>query len=721
MTIAELGTGIGQIGSWTIMATVIAVAASLCALMLLRDHLRIERHAAGLEREIEKLQDRLFDLSDRAERHGALLEAHGDFITRQDREGRLTFVNEAYAQLLGASPDALAGRLPPAPLRETMPPLPRNDGARLIDQCIETPSGERWIAWVETTLVSGRGQTEILRVGRDITERVNSQTVLEEARRRAEAASQAKSRFLATVSHEVRTPLNGILGMAGLLSGTELTPEQRSYVEAVETSGRTLLSLIDDILDFSKIEAGRLDIVSQPFDLHDLVERVVELLSPRAQDKGIEIAACVARGVPRRVVGDEDRLRQVLLNLAGNAVKFTQTGGVGITVSRGKAGEIVIGVRDTGPGIAASQLEAIFEEFERADATLVNRHEGVGLGLAISRRIVQRMQGTIRVESTPGVGSCFSVSVPLPDADHQARGDGATPPDLRRLRALIVSPSPFEAPFLATRLDEAGAQVERAANVRTARRLIEAGPHDVVLVDLALGEEACRQVAEAARAAGVPRSLVLMSPFERRSFGPPQEAGFSGFLIKPVRPHSLYARIGDGPGDGAGNLQGDAVPARREPAARPEPVPGQRVNVLVAEDNEINALLVRKILARLGAQVETVGDGRRAVERVEAMLDGKAAYDLALLDIRMPEMGGLEAAHAIREAEARRGLRGDPPPRLKLIALTANAFPEDRAAALEAGFDGFMAKPVDPDMMTLLIREARRVHGEDEAEIGLSA
>jgi CheY-like chemotaxis protein len=516
----------------------------------------------------------------------------------------------------------------------------------------------------------------------------------------------------------VRTPLNGILGMAGLLSGTPLTPEQRSYVEAVEISGRTLLSLIDDILDFSKIEAGRLDLVAQPFDLHDLIERVVELLSPRAQDKGIEIAACIARGVPRRVIGDEDRLRQVLLNLAGNAVKFTQTGGVGLTVARGQAGEIVISVRDTGPGIAASQLGAIFEEFERADATLASRHEGVGLGLAISRRIVQRMQGTITVESTLGIGSCFKVNVPLPDADHQT-GESAAMPDLRRLRALIVSPSPFEAPFLATRLDEAGAQVERATSLKAARQMLDAHPHDVVLVDLALGDETCRQVAQAARETGVPRSLVLMSPFERRAFGPPQDAGFSGFLIKPVRPHSLFARIGDRPGSvGAGVV----------PASQPAPLPPHRVHVLVAEDNEINALLVRKILGKLGASVETVGNGRQAVERVGAMLDGAAAFDLVLMDIRMPEMGGLEAASAIRAAEARRALLSDPPPRLKLIALTANAFPEDRAAALEAGFDGFMAKPVDPDMMTLLVRDARRAQGQDEdpdgeerPELGLSA
>ena len=708
MTIAELGAGSG----WLILSTTIAVAAAICALLLLLDHLRIERHASGLERDIEKLQDRLFDLSDRAERHGALLEAHGDFITRHDREGRLTFVNEAYAQLLGTVPEKLIGIMPPAPLRETTAPRVREDGARMIDECMVTPTGDRWIAWVETTLVPGRGQAEVLRVGRDITERVNSQVVLEEARRKAEAASSAKSRFLATVSHELRTPLNGILGMAGLLSGTELTPEQRSYVEAVEISGRTLLSLIDDILDFSKIEAGRLDLVSQPFDLHDLMERVVELLSPRAQDKGIEIAASVARGVPRRVVGDEDRLRQVLLNLAGNAVKFTQSGGVGISVARGKAGEIVISVRDTGPGIAASQLGAIFDEFERADATLASRHEGVGLGLAISRRIVARMQGTITVESTPGVGSCFRVTVPLPDCDRQ-EADGTSVPDLRRMRALIVSLSPFEAPFLATRLAEAGAEVGRAAGLKAARKALAAQPHDVVLVDLALGEETCRQVAEAAREAGVARSLVLMSPFERRDFGPPQEAGFSGFLIKPVRAHSLFARIGDKPGG--------ASPAKASPVVAQATIPPHRVHVLVAEDNEINALLVRKILDKLGASAETVGNGRQAVDRVQAMLDGEAAFDLAFLDIRMPEMGGIEAAQAIRAAEVQRGLKPNPPPRLKLIALTANAFPEDRAAALAAGFDGFMAKPVDPDMMTLLIRDARRAYGEDEGDIGLSA
>lgn len=552
-------------------------------------------------------------------------------------------------------------------------------------------------------------------MGRDITERVASESKLEEARAKAETASRAKSRFLATVSHEIRTPLNGILGMADLLSDTGLTAEQRTYVSAVRSSGEALLGLINEILDFSKIEAGRLDIASEPFDLHTLVEGVVELLAPRAQGKGLEIAASIAQSVPRTVLGDGERLRQVLINLAGNAVKFTEKGGVGIEVKRGSAGRLVFTVSDTGPGIPEDRLPAIFEEFERADGSNASRHEGAGLGLAISKRIVERMQGTIGVESEMSRGSSFRVTLPLPDTDREVAP--ADPrPDLSGRRVLIVSRSPFEAPFLAARLDEAGAQVERVASVNAAEKKLAARAYAIVIADRSMGEAATQRLALASRQRGVGRTLVLLSPFERREFGPPASAGYDGFLVKPVRPRSLFARLA---GDATGRPDMGALPAQmpaaREtgtratsPGADAAPAPRRRalapdVHVLLAEDNDINALLVRRLVEKCGGRADWAQDGRQALKAHAEMLAGRrGTYGLALIDVRMPGMDGLEVAREIRRREAETGGA-----RLTLVALTANAFPEDRDTAIEAGFDAFMPKPLDPDQLARLIRQAR--------------
>jgi CheY-like chemotaxis protein len=489
--------------------------------------------------------------------------------------------------------------------------------------------------------------------------------------------------------------MNGILGMAELLLDTPLDGEQTSYVEAIETSGVALLSLIDEILDFSKIEAGKLDLSSDVFDLHALVEGVVELLAPRAQGKGIEIAAFVARGVPRMVIGDSDRLRQVLVNLAGNAVKFTEEGGVGVEVTRGVAGSIVVTVADTGPGIAPERVPLLFEEFEQGDGSRSRRHGGTGLGLAITRRIVERMQGEIDVESEPGSGSRFRVSMPLPDADGAnvpAVIDGAA-----GRRILVLGRSPFEAPFLARRLTEAGADVAVAETATEAGALLAHGRVDVLIADCAFGEESVREVAARARAAGVGRLVVLLSPFERRGFGPPSAAGFDAYLVKPVRARSLAERLTAA----ASPMEGPPVrrtARRRMPGA---PMSGPK-RILLAEDNEINALLAIKALQKIGAAVDWAKDGDEALNLSEASLEGRRTpYDLVLMDVRMPGLDGLEVTRRIRRSEAALG-RGS---RLRIVALSANVLSEDRAAAEAAGLDGFLSKPLDLQRLLALVAE----------------
>jgi signal transduction histidine kinase/DNA-binding response OmpR family regulator len=499
------------------------------------------------------------------------------------------------------------------------------------------------------------------------------------ARERAEAANEAKSRFLANVSHEVRTPLNGILGMAELLGGTPLDAEQETYVAAIRSSGSALASLIDEILDFSKIEAGRLELSSERFDVIALVEGVTELLAPRAQGKDLEIASTVMAGVPRHVVGDPVRLRQILLNLAGNAVKFTEHGGVGLRVSAPVMGQLRFEIADTGPGVPADRRAAIFEDFEQADSSTTRLHGGTGLGLAISKRLSERMGGSLALApAVPEGGSVFTVDLPLPDD-----GDTSAPPEIANLdgkTVLIVAASPFEAVFLAERLEEAGAAVTRLTVAAEALGAVESGTRfDVVIVDCALGEAATRDLGAAARRAGTGQTLVLFSPFERRAFGQTSARGFDGWLVKPVRKQTLLTMVG----------QKRQIAPPTSPVVAPGWVASGTLTVLLAEDNEINALLATRHLQKLGAIVTHAPDGQTALMLAETALDAGTPFDAMVLDIRMPGLDGLEVARRVRLAESARQVAP-----ARLIALSADLLDAERRSASRAGIDAFLSKPV---------------------------
>lgn len=661
---------------------------------------RLNRALSAARRESEEAHDKARQMAEGEQRTRRLIEAQPDIMVRHDAQGRITYANAAYARLLGFPIATLEGMKARPKVVEASSVRTRPDGVRILDEAVETGEGVRWIAWCETTIAEPGGAPEVLRVGREVTDRVVSERALDEARTKAEAASEAKSRFLATVSHEVRTPLNGILGMADLVLDTTLSLEQATYVHAIKTSGQALLSLVDEILDFSRIEAGRLTLSIEPFDLHALIEGVVELLAPPAAGKGIEIAAFIARDVPHRVLGDGDRLRQVLVNLAGNAVKFTETGGVGIMVERGAAGEIALAISDTGPGIAPERVPALFEEFEQGDGSASRRYSGTGLGLAITRRIIERMQGAVAVDSGVGQGSTFHVRLPLPEADGvQEKGELA--PALTGKRILIAARSPFEAPYLARRLQESGAVTVHVETEADALARLGATPFDVVIADVALGDEAVRRLAKEASRVRVKRRLVLLSPFDRRAFGSPRAAGYDAYLVKPVRPRSLFEQI-------IGSYQAtesNPLEPRHAPSATPQPRLGTR-RVLLAEDNHINALLALKALEKLGALVDWAKDGHEAVTLAEAALSGlRPRYDLILMDVRMPGLDGHEATRRIRALE--RSLGCSTPARI--VALTANALKEDEAVACAAGLDGFLAKPFSFGSLTVLLGESARV------------
>jgi signal transduction histidine kinase/CheY-like chemotaxis protein len=655
----------------TVLGALLVAACGALALMLGRQRgLRTELDR--LEHRLEELDDRNWELKETAERGRSFLEALGDVIVRRDPAGRITYANEAFCRLAGR--DDVIGTDFALPVIEQGGVTMLADSTRVHDQKIATREGARWIAWRE--VVVRKADAEILSAGRDVTDRAEAERALAEARDQAEAANSAKGRFLAMVSHEIRTPLNGILGMAGLLRDTELTAEQTSYVKAVSTSGETLLSLIEEILDFSKIEAGRLDLEARPFGLATLVEETVELLAPRAQAKGLEIASHLDAALADQVIGDAARLRQVLLNLAGNAIKFTETGGVALTVEAGgKRDEVVFRVRDTGIGIAEDAQARIFEEFEQADAGANRRFGGTGLGLAISKRIVARMGGRIAVQSRIGEGACFAFTVRLPQA-----ADDAAPawPDLTGASVLIVAPSAIEAPLLARRLGGWGARTCVVPDAAVALALLPERHWDTLIVDHAIGAEDARRLA-----ACTARRIVLVTPGERHALDGLREAGFTGYLVKPVRAASLAARF-----SAADRFEREPAEERAAPQAQ------RGLSILVAEDNDINALLARALLVRLGHQPTIAPNGAAAVESWLAAHSAGTPYDVVLMDVHMPEVDGLEATRQIRAREAERGV-----PRTPIIALTANAFGEDREACHASGMDGFLVKPLDRDKL----------------------
>src|ERR1700682_3636216 len=400
----------------------------------------------------EGLADRNWELQEGEQRARSLFESQGDLIVLRDGEGCITFVNDAYCELAELPRSALIGSKFTLQVLEQGDTALELNGTRIHDQRIATALGPRWIAWREGLVRIDAGRpAERQSAARAVPDRTESERALAEARDQADAANRAKSRFLAMASHEIRTPLNGIIGMSGLLLDTPLTPEQTTYVRAVKNSGDALLSLIEELLDYSKIEAGKIDLEHRPFALAALIEDITELLAPRAQARKLEIAAYVDERLPMEVVGDAARLRQVLLNLAGNAIKFTSTGGVALIVEPGIwSNEISFLVRDTGIGIAPEARQRIFREFEQADEHIARSYGGTGLGLSISERIVKRMGGRITLESQPGAGSTFEVSVPLAASADNGNGNGNeqkafAAPDLTGQSIMLIAPQGIEA------------------------------------------------------------------------------------------------------------------------------------------------------------------------------------------------------------------------------------------------------------------------------------
>lgn len=533
------------------------------------------------------------------------------------------------------------------------------------------------------------------RDNRALQEQVEALRAAAHDRDRAEAASEAKSRFLATVSHEIRTPLSGILGLAGLLADAGLSREQQSYVAAIRTSGQALITLLEEILDFARIEAGRLELAPEPFDVRELVEGVVELLAPRAQGKGLEIASFVSADVPARLIGDANRLRQALLNLGGNAVKFTEAGGVGVAVARHLDRTILFSVADTGPGVPADRREAVFQEFEQADGSFTRRHGGVGLGLAITKRIVALMGGELVLEPRGGGGSSFAFSVPLA-ADIADPQEAAAPGQAEIRRALVVSAELFQPAYLSAMLAEHGIEAVRVRSFSEAAALIRApnSNFDGLFVDCGRGEDEARAVAAMGRLSGMRKTVLLVSPFQRRALGEPLMGSFDAWLVKPIRRVSLVERIAE---FAPRRRLVVPFPSWQNPTDRP-------ARVLLAEDNPINAMIARSILERAGAQIVQAENGQTAIAAVEAALAEQRPFDLILMDVCMPVIDGLEATRRIRIAENRQGARP-----ATIVATTARTLRQTEQECAAAGMDSVLTKPIDPTALQVLVTQGVRL------------
>lgn len=660
---------------------------------------------AELETAIRAIQQRHRDLAASEQRFRGLVEAQGDVILRRAADGRLTFVNDAFCIVFGVNRDAVLGRHfdPETDPEQRLPlgSLEASGGQPRVryDQRIKTRAGWRWFTWEDYVIRGDHGGvTETQSVGRDITEQKQLEAALREARDKAEQASKAKTMFLATMSHEIRTPMNGVLGMSGLLLDTKLTPEQRTYARAVRQSGEALLDIINDILDFSKIESGAMTMEETVFEPQALIESVAELLSPRADEKGVEICAYAHPRAVAQILGDEGRVRQILINLAGNAVKFTDSGGVKLTVAPEADGKFLkFEVTDSGVGISKDAQARIFEVFVQADNSLARKYGGTGLGLAISRKVVAAMGGEIGLDSTPGKGSKFWFTIPFKRADAEPMSAGSPGP-LQNVKAMVLTQFGGVGDALVRHLCDAGADAYGARGLQAAQTALGGGSFQLLIADAALsGQSTGDLIAEAKRRDPNIRALVLLTALERSKIAGLKAQGFDGYLIKPVRAASLIERSRKLL---SGDIESDAPVDDSAPRFETIVHASEGLRILMAEDNRINVLLATKLLTNMGHRVDTVGDGKEALEAL-----ARAPYDLVLMDVHMPHMDGLEATRRIRRAEgSSRSKRGRLAVRIPIVALTANAMEGDRKVCLEAGMDDFLTKPLDPEALRTILR-----------------
>ena len=679
-------------------------------------------HAVGVVRDVTESKRAEQALVAERALLGALMDHTPDHIYFKDAESRFTRISAAMARSLGlADPSDAVGKtdfdyFPEEQARQAFEDerAVMRSGVPLVDlEERETwPGGrEAWASTTKLPRIDDNGAiVGTFGISRDITERKRVAAALKETNERllaaitqatemtfqAEQANTAKSEFLANMSHEIRTPMNGVIGMIGLLLDTELDLDQRHYAETVRASSESLLELLNDILDFSKIEAGSVELEVLDFDLRALLDDFASMPAVRAHERGLEFICAVAPDVPAYLCGDPGRLRQVLLNLTGNALKFTHEGEISVRatlVAETEAQAVVaFSVKDTGIGIAAENQGHLFEKFTQADASTTRRYGGTGLGLAISKRLVELMGGEIGIVSEAGGGSEFWFRVPL-----AKQSDGGRTPvptaEIRGVHILVVDDNATNREVLVTQLAAWGVRPEEVSDgpsalVALARARDAGDPFAAAILDMQMPDMDGADLARAIKTDATLRHthLVLMTSLGQRGDARQmEEIGFGAYLVKPTRQSDLF--------DGLSTV------LARSPARRPAPrivtrhavreMRRSAVRILLAEDNVTNQDVAIGILRKLGLRADVATNGAEAVRALEAI-----AYDLVLMDVQMPEMDGLEATRRIRDPGSAVLNRGVP-----IIAMTAHAMKDDRARCLEAGMDDYVTKPISPDAL----------------------
>ena len=670
---------------------------------------RVHERTLDLKKEIvqktaaqEKLQRSLRELEDLK----FALDQHA-IVARTDERGIITFANDKFCSVSQYSREELLGH-----------------DHRIVNSKYHSEEffaglwktiklGEVWkgeiknrakdgsFYWVDSTIVPFRDRLgkpkQFIVIRTDITGLKQIEEELRAAKDAAEGASRAKSEFLANMSHEIRTPMNGIIGMTELALDTQLTVEQREYLNMVKTSGASLLTLINDILDFSKIEAGKLDLDVSDFPLRQSIGETLKTLGFRAHQKGLELAWRVAQDVPDYLAGDASRVRQVLVNLVGNAVKFTERGEVVVEIERDpQSTEAVVVlhfcVRDTGIGIAREKQDMVFGAFTQADSSTTRKYGGTGLGLAITRRLIDLMGGKLWLESEPGVGSAFHFTIRFEKASAQPTPDYPDPKILSHASILVVDDNETNRIILVEMLARWGMQVATAKNAREALEILTRSgnrdPHfDAVISDLQMphmdGFEFVENIRKSVQFGQIP-VLMLSSSAQQGEHEHCRQLGISAYLAKPIQPSELLDAILNALSLHAGEPS-EALDKTHDKTQEvlPQSDWRQGMKVLLAEDNAVNRTLATRLLQKHGHTVVVVENGRQAVEALE-----RETVDLVLMDVQMPEMDGLEATAAIREKEKKTG------DHLPIIALTAHAMKGDREKCLAAGTDDYLTKPI---------------------------
>jgi PAS domain S-box-containing protein len=622
------------------------------------------------------------------------------FVVRKDLEGRITYANESLCQLLGKPLDDVLGKTDydffPRELAEKYRSDDRAviESGKVFSDIEENRSGERnsWFEVRKTPIrdTSGRsvGSQAIFW---DVTQRQQALLDLAEAKEAAEAANRAKSEFLANMSHEIRTPMNAIIGMTGLVLDSQLNHQQRDYLDTVRESAESLMGIINDLLDFSKIESGKIELEAEPFDLRAWLGDAMRALAIRADARGLELVYNVDRRVPAVIVGDGLRLRQVIVNLVGNAIKFTERGEVVLDASVIREGQddlqLLFSVRDTGIGIAPEHREKIFRAFEQADMSTTRRYGGTGLGLAISSRLAELMGGRISVDSELGVGSTFRFTARFGKSEADAASVAAvSTAQLEGVRVLIVDDNATNRRIVAEHCRNWRMIPETAADAESAMKMLldafNAGTaYDLVLTDAGMpdvdGFTLCSRINEHAALGST--IIMMLSSFDRDAdVARCDDLGVDAYLVKPIKQSDLYDAIARALGALAGEAGSDGAASEELPSVRP-------LKLLLAEDSLANQKLAVGLLSRWGHTLDIVDNGRQAVLAVQS-----GRFDAVLMDVQMPEMDGLHATRAIREWERPRGLR------IPIIAMTAHAMKGDRERCLESGMDAYVSKPIRP-------------------------